>query len=84
MPGEIERSSAAEDRHEAVLHELRRDLTRKIVAMAKEGTTHQADGVLDVDVSFFLDPDLFAREPFQHIGILSLEFHVDKLSRPLL
>ncbi len=23
-------------------------------------------------------------EPFQHIGILSLEFHVDKLSRPLL
>ncbi len=22
--------------------------------------------------------------PFQHIGILSLEFHVDKLSRPLL
>ncbi len=25
-----------------------------------------------------------ARNPFQHIGILSLEFHVDKLSRPLL
>ncbi len=25
-----------------------------------------------------------ARHPFQHIGILSLEFHVDKLSRPLL
>ncbi len=23
-------------------------------------------------------------ESFQHIGILSLEFHVDKLSRPLL
>ncbi len=23
-------------------------------------------------------------QPFQHIGILSLEFHVDKLSRPLL
>ncbi len=23
-------------------------------------------------------------KPFQHIGILSLEFHVDKLSRPLL
>ncbi len=23
-------------------------------------------------------------ETFQHIGILSLEFHVDKLSRPLL
>ncbi len=23
-------------------------------------------------------------DPFQHIGILSLEFHVDKLSRPLL
>ncbi len=26
----------------------------------------------------------FAETPFQHIGILSLEFHVDKLSRPLL
>ncbi len=25
-----------------------------------------------------------ADNPFQHIGILSLEFHVDKLSRPLL
>ncbi len=25
-----------------------------------------------------------AAGPFQHIGILSLEFHVDKLSRPLL
>ncbi len=24
------------------------------------------------------------RRAFQHIGILSLEFHVDKLSRPLL
>ncbi len=24
------------------------------------------------------------RQSFQHIGILSLEFHVDKLSRPLL
>jgi phenylpropionate dioxygenase-like ring-hydroxylating dioxygenase large terminal subunit len=62
MPGQIERSSAEADRHEAVLHELRRNLTRRIVAMAKEGATHQAAGVMDVDVSFFLDPDLFARE----------------------
>ncbi len=27
---------------------------------------------------------VFAADAFQHIGILSLEFHVDKLSRPLL
>ncbi len=26
----------------------------------------------------------FVTLSFQHIGILSLEFHVDKLSRPLL
>ncbi len=48
--------------HESVLHELRRDLTRTIVAMAKRGETHEADGVLEVDVSFFTDPNLFARE----------------------
>lgn len=53
---------SAASRHEAVLHDLRRDLTRRIVAMAKEGTTHEAHGVMEVDVSFFLDPDLFARE----------------------
>jgi phenylpropionate dioxygenase-like ring-hydroxylating dioxygenase large terminal subunit len=48
--------------HEAVLHDLRRALTRTIVAMAKQGATHQADAVLEVDVDFFLDPGLFARE----------------------
>jgi nitrite reductase/ring-hydroxylating ferredoxin subunit len=53
---------AVSNRHEKVLHELRRDLTRKMVAMAKQGTTHEAPGVMDVDVSFFLDPELFARE----------------------
>ncbi len=31
----------------------------------------------------FLSP-IGTKPPFQHIGILSLEFHVDKLSRPLL
>ncbi len=34
---------------------------------------------------FMCCPNLVtALRPFQHIGILSLEFHVDKLSRPLL
>ncbi len=33
---------------------------------------------VDVDLS------TMQKLPFQHIGILSLEFHVDKLSRPLL
>ena len=47
---------------EQVLRNLRRDLTRKMVAMAKEGKTHEAPGVMDVDVSFFLDSNLFARE----------------------
>ncbi len=31
-----------------------------------------------------LDERIFSKSAFQHIGILSLEFHVDKLSRPLL
>ncbi len=35
-------------------------------------------------VENWTDPDAPAAAPFQHIGILSLEFHVDKLSRPLL
>jgi nitrite reductase/ring-hydroxylating ferredoxin subunit len=53
---------ASGKRHEQLLHELRRDLTRKIVEMARRGATHEAPGVMDVDVSFFLDPALFARE----------------------
>jgi nitrite reductase/ring-hydroxylating ferredoxin subunit len=49
-------------RREQRLSELRRNLTRKIVALAREGATHEAPGVMDVDVSFFLDPELYARE----------------------
>ncbi len=33
---------------------------------------------------FLTEQDKQHLAPFQHIGILSLEFHVDKLSRPLL
>lgn len=48
--------------HEQVLSELRLDLTRKIVEYARAGTTHLAPGVMDVDVSFFLDEHLFEKE----------------------
>jgi phenylpropionate dioxygenase-like ring-hydroxylating dioxygenase large terminal subunit len=48
--------------HEQVLREVRRQLTRKMVALAKKGETHEAPDVMEVDVSFFLDPELFARE----------------------
>jgi phenylpropionate dioxygenase-like ring-hydroxylating dioxygenase large terminal subunit len=60
MPSD--RETEAANRHEAVLHALRRDLTGRIVAMARQGTTHEAPGVMDVDVAFFLDPALYARE----------------------
>src|SRR5881409_209463 len=53
---------ATRSRHEQVLSDMRRKLTRKIVAMAKKGETHEAPGVLEVDVSFFMDPELYARE----------------------
>jgi nitrite reductase/ring-hydroxylating ferredoxin subunit len=48
--------------HEEVLHNTRLELTRKMVAMAKKGETHEAPGVMEVPVSFFLDPELYARE----------------------
>lgn len=48
--------------YEKRLHELRRDLTSRIVEYAKAGKSSLADGVRDVDVSFYLDPDLYARE----------------------
>jgi phenylpropionate dioxygenase-like ring-hydroxylating dioxygenase large terminal subunit len=48
--------------HEKVLSELRRELTEKIVKFAREGTTDLAPGVMDVDVSFFLDAALFEKE----------------------
>jgi len=47
---------------EHILHELRRELTSKIVAFARKGTTDLAPGVMDVDVSFFLDPQLYEME----------------------
>ncbi len=49
-------------KHEQVLRELRTDLTRRIVDYAKAGTTHLAPGVMDVDISFFMDRELFDRE----------------------
>jgi phenylpropionate dioxygenase-like ring-hydroxylating dioxygenase large terminal subunit len=62
-PGsEVSASDSDASRHERVLHDLRADLTRTMVDMARRGATHEAEGVMDVDVSFFLDPDLFARE----------------------
>jgi phenylpropionate dioxygenase-like ring-hydroxylating dioxygenase large terminal subunit len=48
--------------HEQVLSDLRRELTAKIVAFARSGTTDLAPGVMDVDVSFFLDPQLYEKE----------------------
>jgi len=61
-PGEDSVTDSDASRHEQVLHNLRRDLTRTMVEMARRGATHEAPGVMDVDVSFFLDPELFARE----------------------
>jgi phenylpropionate dioxygenase-like ring-hydroxylating dioxygenase large terminal subunit len=60
----FERSALDEDarRHERVLSELRRKLTREIVDLAKAGKTDLAPDVMDVDVGFFLDAELFARE----------------------
>jgi phenylpropionate dioxygenase-like ring-hydroxylating dioxygenase large terminal subunit len=60
----LERSTLNEDarRHELVLNELRRNLTREIVGFAKAGKTDLASDLMDVDVSFFLDAELFARE----------------------
>ncbi len=52
--------------HEQVLRELRRELTRKIVDFARRGTTDLAPEVMDVDVSFFLDPQLYEQE-FQRL-----------------
>ena len=49
-------------KHEQVLRELRTDLTRRIVDYAKAGTTHLAPEVMDVDISFFMDRELFDRE----------------------
>lgn len=51
-----------ESAHEVALRELRRRLTRKMVELAKQRATHEASGVMEVDVSCFRDPELFARE----------------------
>lgn len=48
--------------HEQALSALRRQLTREIVAFAREGTTDLAPDVMDVDIGFFLDPELYERE----------------------
>ena len=42
VPKEVSQEglSATESRHEQVLHDLRADLTRQMVAMAQEGKTH--------------------------------------------
>ena len=48
--------------HEQVLSDLRRELTRKIVALAREGKTDLAPDVMDVGVDFFLDPEVYERE----------------------
>jgi phenylpropionate dioxygenase-like ring-hydroxylating dioxygenase large terminal subunit len=53
---------AVRRRHEEVLHNVRLELTRKIVAMARKGETHMAPDVLEVDVEFFRDPELYKRE----------------------
>jgi phenylpropionate dioxygenase-like ring-hydroxylating dioxygenase large terminal subunit len=59
---DVARDSASTDSHEHTLRELRRRLTRTMVSMAKRSTTHEAPGVMEVDVAFFVDPELFARE----------------------
>lgn len=41
---------------------LRLKLARRIVEYAKNGKTDQAPDVLQEDVSFYLDPDMYARE----------------------
>lgn len=48
--------------HEQILSDLRRELTRKIVDLARKGTTDLAPSMMDVDVSFFLDPSLYEKE----------------------
>ncbi len=47
---------------EETLHNLRRTLCRRIAEYARKRVTDEAPGVMDVDVSFFLDPEMFARE----------------------
>src|SRR5262245_60451593 len=50
------------DEDEPPLRKLRRELARGVVDFARTGQTAVAPGVLQEDVSFFLDPEMFARE----------------------
>ncbi len=70
------------------LQELRQAaLEERCRSLARRPRIHAAleDNALDLLYPSAKDElrDLMT-PPFQHIGILSLEFHVDKLSRPLL
>ncbi len=58
----------------------------KALEMAHAGGMAQLSQCLCLNLADTLARDIvhFADFSFQHIGILSLEFHVDKLSRPLL
>ena len=44
------------------MRELRLKLARRIVEYAKNGTTDQAPDILQEDVSFYTDPEMYARE----------------------
>ena len=50
------------DAPETALRKLRRKLARGVVDLARKGETAVAPGVLHERVSFYLDPDMFARE----------------------
>ncbi len=61
-------------------------LSRKMVVVVAEhadGEMH-SQGTQYQDLAMVEAADRLRTLAFQHIGILSLEFHVDKLSRPLL
>jgi phenylpropionate dioxygenase-like ring-hydroxylating dioxygenase large terminal subunit len=62
MSAHASAAESAHDAHEQSLRDLRRGMTRRIVDYARTGKSSWAEGVVDRDVSFYLDPDLYARE----------------------
>ncbi len=83
------------ERHDGYLESYRRTGERKIIGIGRVTTARRRDGStfpveLLIGEAGIEEDRIFTgfirdlTERFQHIGILSLEFHVDKLSRPLL
>ncbi len=60
-------------------------ILRKLKEAAESYLGHKVNKAVITVPAYFNDAQRQAtKDAFQHIGILSLEFHVDKLSRPLL